>query len=91
MSLSASPAFGPCGMPEELEPEEPDPLELDDPELPEVAAGRELEEEDGEPPPPQPATPIAISTRVATRAAGRRGEPNKASMFYLSVAWCLVS
>src|SRR5437763_7558751 len=71
----------------ELEPEELEPPELDDPELLELVAGGDedvgLNEDD---PPPQPATNIAISTSVANKAAGRRGEPNKAFMSYLSMA-----
>ena len=60
MSLSASPAFLPCGIPEALEPA----LEL---EVEEAAAGGEealevLDED--EPPPPQPATARATRARA---------------------------
>ena len=59
LSLSPSPAFWPCGIPEELEPA----LEL---ELDDVAAGgdEELELLDEDEPPPQPAT-----ARAATASA----------------------
>lgn len=66
LSASLSPAFAPCGMPDELEP----------PELPlEVDAGGEdpaLEEcEADEPPPPHPASATAAKTNP--RAIQRRG------------------
>lgn len=87
LSESLSPAFAPCGIPDELE------AELDDVE---VAAGVDeagVLDEDGEddPPPPQPATKIAIRTSVPTSAAGRRGEADKSLMSYLSAGWCLSS
>jgi hypothetical protein len=69
LSLSLSPALGPCGMPFELELDEPD--ELDDPELDVVVAGEpELDECDEEELLPQPAAMIAST--VSASAAGRR-------------------
>src|SRR5947207_661002 len=56
LSLSASPALGPWGMPEELELPALDPVD--------VAAGA-LEDFDEDEPPPQPATPIAARTRAS--------------------------
>jgi hypothetical protein len=93
LSLSASPAFAPWGIPEELDPEELEPPELDDPELLELVAGgdEDVELDEADEPPPQPATNTAISTSVATSAAGRRGESNKALMSYLFAGWCLSS
>jgi hypothetical protein len=66
LSLSASPAFGPWGIPEEL-----DVPELE-PELVDVAAGAEdeLDELEFDEPPPHPATVIAPS--VSINAAHRR-------------------
>jgi hypothetical protein len=59
LSLSLSPAFGPCGIPEELEPA----LEL---ELDDVAAGAdELDVFDDEEPPPHPAAAIAATTSAS--------------------------
>lgn len=67
MSESPSPAFCPCGIPDELEPLE---LEL---ELVEVAAGAdELEDVEDEDPPPQPATTMAPTASAS--ASHRRGE-----------------
>jgi hypothetical protein len=55
LSLSLSPAFGPWGIPEELEPE-----------LVDVAAGADEELDDfEEEPPPHPATAIAAVTRAS--------------------------
>jgi hypothetical protein len=60
LSLSLSPAFGPCGIPEELEPA----LEL---ELDDDAAGAadELDDFDDEEPPPHPAAATAATTSVS--------------------------
>jgi hypothetical protein len=67
LSLSASPAFGPCGIPDELELDEPD--EPDEPDV--VAAGAlEFEECDEDELLPQPAAMIAST--VSAIAAGRR-------------------
>lgn len=57
LSLSLSPAFGPCGIPPELEDE---PVEVAD------EAGAEDEDfEADEPPPPQPATAMAATTSAS--------------------------
>lgn len=58
LSLSLSPAFGPCGIPEELEPE---------PVLVDVAAGGEeaLDVFEDEEPPPQPATASAATASAS--------------------------
>jgi hypothetical protein len=73
LSLSASPAVGPCGIPDELELDEPDePDELEEPPEPDVvAAGAlELEEWDEDELLPQPAAMIA--SNVSATAAERR-------------------
>lgn len=60
MSLSPSPAFGPCGIPEELEPA----LEL---ELDDAAGGGDeaLDVLDEDEPPPQPATAMATTASAS--------------------------
>jgi hypothetical protein len=60
LSLSLSPAFGPCGIPEELEPALE--LELDDDG---AGAADELDDFDEEEPPPHPAAAIAATTSVS--------------------------
>jgi hypothetical protein len=57
LSLSLSPAFGPCGIPEELEPEAA-PVDV-------VAAGAEALDDFEEEPPPQPATAIAAAASAS--------------------------
>jgi hypothetical protein len=61
LSESASPAFGPCGIPLELPALEP--------ELVDVAAGAEDEDEDfdEDEPPPQPAAAMAATASRAAR------------------------
>jgi hypothetical protein len=58
LSLSLSPAFGPCGIPEEAELE---------PALVDVAAGgaEELDDFEDEEPPPHPATAIAATASAS--------------------------
>jgi hypothetical protein len=63
LSLSPSPAFAPCGIPEELEPA----LELVD----EAAGGEALELLDEDEPPPQPAT--ARATTASAKPNHRLG------------------
>ena len=76
LSLSPSPALGPCGIPEELDPPALDVPALDPPalELVEVAAGAcdALEDFDEDEPPPQPAT--AMPATASMSAIPRRAE-----------------
>jgi hypothetical protein len=75
LSLSPSPAFAPCGIPDELEPPDVElELELDEveagaEELDELEAGADEELEEDEPP-PQPAT--AMAATASARATHRR-------------------
>ena len=66
MSLSPSPALGPCGIPEELDPPALDVVD--------VAAGAwdALEDFEEDEPPPQPAT--AIPATASMSAIHRRAE-----------------
>ena len=81
MSLSPSPAFGPCGIPEELE------VPALEPEPDDVAAGgvEELVDFDEDEPPPQPATATAaISNRSAVN---RRAGVKLMVMIHLLPTW----